>query len=91
MAVSTYLEFEKPVADLEKKIAELEAAGGAAVSEEVGKLREKAHKQLEHIYSPPQRLAENAGRAPSRAAALSRLRRAACSRNSWSWRATASS
>ena len=51
MAVSTYLEFEKPVADLEKKIAELEATGGAAVGEEVTKLREKAHKQLEHIYS----------------------------------------
>jgi acetyl-CoA carboxylase carboxyl transferase subunit alpha len=51
MAVSTYLEFEKPVADLEKKIAELESTGGAAVGEEVGKLREKAHKQLEHIYS----------------------------------------
>ena len=42
MAVSTYLDFEKPVADLEKKIAELEATGGAAVTEEVGKLREKA-------------------------------------------------
>jgi acetyl-CoA carboxylase carboxyl transferase subunit alpha len=51
MAVSTYLDFEKPVADLEKKIAELEAAGGAAVTEEVGKLREKAHKQLEQIYT----------------------------------------
>jgi acetyl-CoA carboxylase carboxyl transferase subunit alpha len=51
MAVSTYLEFEKQVADLEKKIAELESTGGAAVGEEVGKLREKAHKQLEHIYS----------------------------------------
>lgn len=51
MAVSTYLDFEKPVADLEKKIAELEAAGGAAVTEEVGKLREKATKQLEHIYT----------------------------------------
>jgi acetyl-CoA carboxylase carboxyl transferase subunit alpha len=50
MAVSTYLDFEKPVADLEKKIAELEAAGGAAVTEEVGKLREKATKQLEQIY-----------------------------------------
>jgi acetyl-CoA carboxylase carboxyl transferase subunit alpha len=51
MAVSTYLDFEKPVADLEKKIAELEAAGGAAVTDEVGKLREKASKQLEHIYT----------------------------------------
>ena len=51
MAVSTYLDFEKPVADLEKKIAELEATGGIAVQDEVGKLREKASKQLEQIYS----------------------------------------
>lgn len=51
MAISTYLDFEKPVADLEKKIAELEATGGLAVQDEVGKLREKASKQLEHIYS----------------------------------------
>jgi acetyl-CoA carboxylase carboxyl transferase subunit alpha len=51
MAVSTYLDFEKPVADLEKKIAELEATGGLAVQDEVGKLREKASKQLEQIYS----------------------------------------
>ncbi len=51
MAVATYLDFEKPVADLEKRIAELEATGGAAVEEEVGKLREKAEKQLEHIYT----------------------------------------
>ena len=50
MAISTYLDFEKPVADLEKKIAELEAAGGVAVQDEVGKLREKASKQLEQIY-----------------------------------------
>ncbi len=48
---STYLEFEKPVADLEQKIAELQAAGGDAIDEEVGKLREKAAKQLHDIYS----------------------------------------
>jgi acetyl-CoA carboxylase carboxyl transferase subunit alpha len=46
-----YLEFEKPVAELETKIAELQTTGGAAVDEEVGKLREKAAKQLEHIYT----------------------------------------
>jgi acetyl-CoA carboxylase carboxyl transferase subunit alpha len=51
MAISTYLDFEKPVADLERKIAELEATGGAAVTDEVGKLREKASKQLEQIYT----------------------------------------
>ncbi len=48
---ATYLDFEKPVADLENKIAELEAAGGEAIDEEVGKLREKAAKQLKDIYS----------------------------------------
>jgi len=51
MAVSTYLDFEKPLADLERKIAELETAGGEAVEDEVEKLREKAAKQLEQIYS----------------------------------------
>ena len=48
---STYLDFEKPLADLEKKIAELEAAGGEAVEDEVVRLREKAGKQLEQIYT----------------------------------------
>jgi acetyl-CoA carboxylase carboxyl transferase subunit alpha len=48
---TTYLDFEKAVADLEGKIAELETAGGEAVGEEVGKLREKASKQLEAIYT----------------------------------------
>jgi acetyl-CoA carboxylase carboxyl transferase subunit alpha len=51
MAIATYLDFEKPVADLEKRIAELEATGGATVEEEVTKLREKAEKQLDHIYT----------------------------------------
>lgn len=51
MAIATYLDFEKPVADLEKRIGELEATGGATVEEEVTKLREKAEKQLEHIYT----------------------------------------
>ena len=48
---STYLDFEKPLAELETKIAELETAGGGAIDDEVVKLREKAAKQLEHIYS----------------------------------------
>jgi acetyl-CoA carboxylase carboxyl transferase subunit alpha len=48
---TTYLEFEKPLAELETKIAELEAAGGGAIDEEIGKLREKAARQLKDIYS----------------------------------------
>ena len=49
MAVATYLDFEKPVADLEKKIAELETAGGEAVGDEVEKLREI----VEHALHAP--------------------------------------
>lgn len=48
---ATYLDFEKPLADLESKIADLETAGGEAVGDEVAKLREKAAKQLKDIYS----------------------------------------
>jgi acetyl-CoA carboxylase carboxyl transferase subunit alpha len=50
-APSTYLDFEKPVAELETKISALQETGGEAVDEEVGKLREKAAKQLKEIYS----------------------------------------
>lgn len=51
---STFLDFEKPLAEMEKKIAELEAAaaeGGASIEDEVQKLREKSDKQLRDIYS----------------------------------------
>jgi acetyl-CoA carboxylase carboxyl transferase subunit alpha len=48
---NTYLDFEKPVAELESRIAALQETGGEAVGEEVGKLREKAAKQLRDIYS----------------------------------------
>ncbi len=51
---STFLDFEKPLAEMEKKIVELEAAaaeGGASIEDEVHKLREKSDKQLRDIYS----------------------------------------
>ncbi|MFC7291306.1 acetyl-CoA carboxylase carboxyltransferase subunit alpha [Hirschia litorea] len=51
---STFLDFEKPLAEMEKKIVELEAAaaeGGASIEDEVQKLREKSDKQLRDIYS----------------------------------------
>ncbi len=53
--VTTYLDFEKPLAELETKIAELEAVsrqdGGPQISDELKKLREKAAKQLKDTYT----------------------------------------
>ncbi len=53
--MTTYLDFEKPVADLEAKIVELEAlaAGGDGppIEEELKKLRSKSAKQLKDLYS----------------------------------------
>lgn len=50
----TFLDFEKPIAELEKKIDELTAtaqAGGAAnVSAEIARLREKSGKALADLY-----------------------------------------
>ena len=52
--VTTYLDFEKPLAELETKIAELEAVarqeGGPSISDELQKLRDKADKQLKDTY-----------------------------------------
>lgn len=51
---TTFLDFEKPLAELESKIAELEAVDasedGPSISEELGKLREKSEKQLRDLY-----------------------------------------
>jgi acetyl-CoA carboxylase carboxyl transferase subunit alpha len=49
-----FLDFEKPIAELEGKIEELRRttdAGGIDVAEEVGKLRDKAHKLLLATYA----------------------------------------
>lgn len=50
-----YLDFEKSVADLEGKVAELrsleEAEGGVAIDEEVARLEAKAEQALRDIYS----------------------------------------
>ncbi|MEM6627395.1 MAG: acetyl-CoA carboxylase carboxyltransferase subunit alpha [Pseudomonadota bacterium] len=50
---TTYLDFEKPLSELETKIAELEQAaqGGPSIDDELSRLREKAAKQLKDIYS----------------------------------------
>jgi len=51
----TYLEFEKPIAELDSKIAELEALAarkdGPSITDELTKLKTKAAKQLKQIYS----------------------------------------
>ena len=51
----TYLDFEKPLAELETKIAELEAVaaqeGGPQISDELKKLKDKAAKQLKDTYA----------------------------------------
>jgi acetyl-CoA carboxylase carboxyl transferase subunit alpha len=49
-----FLDFEKPIAELEGKIEELRRttdAGGIDVAEEVSKLRDKAHKLLQATYA----------------------------------------
>ena len=51
--MSTYLDFERPIAELEGKIAELSAMdgeAGEAVTEEVAKLREKADRLIADTY-----------------------------------------
>jgi len=50
----TYLDFEKPIAELESKIAELSALGegesAVSIKDELAKLREKAQTALEETY-----------------------------------------
>ena len=54
MAVNTYLEFEKPLAELDRKIAELETlsanGSGPSLGDDVNRLREKSSKQLHDLY-----------------------------------------
>ncbi len=51
----TYLDFEKPVAELEAKLEELRAIGAAgepvSVGEEIGRLESKAKETLSQLYS----------------------------------------
>ncbi|GJD46213.1 Acetyl-coenzyme A carboxylase carboxyl transferase subunit alpha [Methylobacterium cerastii] len=54
-AMRSYLDFEKPVAELEAKLEELRAVGArdgaVAISEEVGRLEAKAAQALAEIYA----------------------------------------
>ncbi len=51
----TYLDFEKPIAELESKVAELKAVAGdqhsVSIGEELAKLERKAREALEETYS----------------------------------------
>src|ERR1700757_588001 len=51
----TYLDFEKPVAELEAKVEELralaETGDAVAISDEIGRLEAKAHAALEELYA----------------------------------------
>ena len=50
----TFLDFEKPVAELEARIAELRDTASADepnIAAEIGRLQERAHKQLRDIYA----------------------------------------
>src|SRR5215472_4504988 len=53
--VRTYLDFEKPIAELESKVAELRAInideGSSAIAEEVAKLEQKAQQALADTYA----------------------------------------
>lgn len=52
---TTYLEFEKPIAELDAKISELEALAsskeGPSITDELKKLKSKSNKQLKDMYS----------------------------------------
>jgi acetyl-CoA carboxylase carboxyl transferase subunit alpha len=55
MAVRTYIEFEKPIAELESKVAELRALAGAeasaGINDEIAKLEQKANQLLVETYA----------------------------------------
>jgi len=54
-AIRTYLDFEKPIAELESKVAELRTLEGddkpVSIADEIKKLEQKAHDALEDTYS----------------------------------------
>jgi len=92
----TYLDFEKPIADLEGKIAELRHQGsgdsaGIDIADEVAKLQAKVERQIRTTYTkltawqrPCRSRATPSGRMPSTTSP-------AWSRSSRRWPATAAS
>ena len=87
-----YLDFEKPIQDLEGKIHRAEEAcrerRGGRCRDEIGRLEARPRRAARHLQA--RRLAEDAGRAPSAAPALRRLRQGPVHRNSRRSPATAS-
>src|SRR5581483_5081718 len=55
MLVRTYIEFEKPIAELESKVAELRSLatddGNVSITDEIGKLEQKAQQLLVETYA----------------------------------------
>jgi len=53
--IKTYIEFEKPIAELESKLAELQALSdgenAVSISEEIAKLQQKAGQMLADTYA----------------------------------------
>ena len=75
----SYLDFEKPVAELDSKIDELRAlaASGSDIGEEITRIEDKAAQALERTLRQSDAVAENPGGAPSAAAAFHRFHRRA--------------
>ena len=92
----SYLDFEKPVAELEAKVEELRALGASDDARRdrptrSARLEAKAAAALKDLYAGADALAEDAGRAPSAAAAFRGLLRRADRASSRRSPATASS
>lgn len=54
--IRTYLDFEKPIAELESKVSELSVIGGGeqnavSITDEIGRLKQKAHQALVDTYA----------------------------------------
>ena len=70
----TYLDFEKPILELENKVAELKAlqqdGKGPQIADEIAKLEQKAKAASDRHLQQTDAVAEDARRPPPRAAAL---------------------
>ena len=67
----SYLDFEKPVAELEAKVDELRAlaATGSDIGDEISRIEDKAAAGADRPLRQPDAVAEDAGGAPSAAPA----------------------